>query len=296
VLDLMMQLEQQAQMAGGAVHALIGNHDAMNVYGDLRYVTPEEFASFRNSNSEKVREFFYQRQLKQLAEDPDKKAESNPDDAYRKAWLEEHPLGYFEHLLEFGPNGRYGKWIAQHNTVIQIDDTIFSHAGISPKYADVDFDTINDQIRSELKDFSKLEGGIARDPDGPLWYRGWAKEEETVLNDPLEQILKSHSARRMVIGHTPTDGTVIPRFSGRILMIDVGLSAVYGSRLACLVIEKGKAYTLHRGKRLEIPTDPGLPLLRYLKKAAALDTPPSPLLHRISALEKQLLSPLSQAP
>jgi hypothetical protein len=39
----MMNLERQAKKAGGAVHALIGNHEAMNVYGDLRYVTTEEF-------------------------------------------------------------------------------------------------------------------------------------------------------------------------------------------------------------------------------------------------------------
>ena len=41
-----MKLEKQAAAAGGAVHALIGNHEAMNVYGDLRYVSPGEFASY----------------------------------------------------------------------------------------------------------------------------------------------------------------------------------------------------------------------------------------------------------
>ena len=35
-LDLLMRLEGEAAQAGGAVHALIGNHEAMNVYGDLR--------------------------------------------------------------------------------------------------------------------------------------------------------------------------------------------------------------------------------------------------------------------
>ena len=82
VLDLMIQLEEQARSAGGAVHALLGNHDAMNVYGDLRYVTPEEFASFRDSNSEKVRESFYQRHLEQLAADPERKGEPPPGDDY----------------------------------------------------------------------------------------------------------------------------------------------------------------------------------------------------------------------
>jgi len=47
VMDLLMRLEKQAVAAGGAVHVLIGNHEAMDVYGDLRYVSPGEFASYR---------------------------------------------------------------------------------------------------------------------------------------------------------------------------------------------------------------------------------------------------------
>ncbi|MEJ2109028.1 MAG: metallophosphoesterase, partial [Acidobacteriota bacterium] len=291
VLDLLMQLEGQAQAAGGAVHALIGNHEAMNIYGDLRYVSPESYETFHDGNSEKIRDVFYQRHLKELAADPENKGGPIPNAADREAWDKEHPLGYFESRYFFGPNGRYGKWIQQHNTVIQINGTIFCHAGISPKYADMDFNTINERVRAELQDFSKLDGGIVRDEEGPLWYRGWAKESETVLGDDLNRFLESHGAQRMVIGHTPTDGAVIPRFSGRILMVDVGLSAYYGSRLACLVIDDDVAFALHRGIKLEIPTEPGLPLLQYLKKAAALDPPPSPLLPVIEKIEEQISVP-----
>ena len=44
-MDLLMNLEKQAAKAGGQVHALIGNHEAMNLYGDLRYTVPGEFAA-----------------------------------------------------------------------------------------------------------------------------------------------------------------------------------------------------------------------------------------------------------
>src|SRR5687768_13352063 len=47
IMDLLIDLEKQAKKKGGMVHVLIGNHDAMNVYGDLRYTTPEEFAAFK---------------------------------------------------------------------------------------------------------------------------------------------------------------------------------------------------------------------------------------------------------
>src|SRR5215469_10729313 len=46
-MDLLIRLEKQAGEAGGYVHALIGNHEAMNVYGDFRYTSAGEFAAFR---------------------------------------------------------------------------------------------------------------------------------------------------------------------------------------------------------------------------------------------------------
>lgn len=45
-MDLLMKLEEQAAKAGGAVHALIGNHEAMVLAGDWRYLQPEEIKSF----------------------------------------------------------------------------------------------------------------------------------------------------------------------------------------------------------------------------------------------------------
>jgi len=45
-LDLLMKLEAQAEKAGGRVHALIGNHEAMVLLDDLRYLHPGELESF----------------------------------------------------------------------------------------------------------------------------------------------------------------------------------------------------------------------------------------------------------
>src|SRR6266853_1717787 len=51
VMDLIMALEPQALKAGGGVHALIGNHEAMDLYGDLRYVTKQDYAGFQVPDS-----------------------------------------------------------------------------------------------------------------------------------------------------------------------------------------------------------------------------------------------------
>jgi len=46
VMDLLMKLEEQAPRAGGMVHALIGNHEAMVLLGDLSFTIPEEREAF----------------------------------------------------------------------------------------------------------------------------------------------------------------------------------------------------------------------------------------------------------
>jgi hypothetical protein len=45
-MDLLMALEKQAAKAGGRVHSLIGNHEAMVLMGDWRYVHPDEVKAF----------------------------------------------------------------------------------------------------------------------------------------------------------------------------------------------------------------------------------------------------------
>ncbi len=285
-MDLVMKLEEQARTAGGEVHALIGNHEAMNLYGDLRYVSPGEYAAFRDADSEKAREALYEEHQKQ-AQVP------KFDEAYRKRWESEHPLGYAEHRREFSPTGKYGKWIRRHNAVIRIDESLFLHGGISPKLADLGVRQINERVREELEAFARLESGIVQDVDGPLWYRGLAQGEEKVLEPHVQAVLKNLKLERIVIGHTFTDGAVTPRFANRVLMIDVGLARLYDPklRMSCLLIEKGKAAVLHRGKRLELPSDPGPDTLRYFKQAAALDPSPSSLGRRIADLEARLAAP-----
>ncbi|MCP5111758.1 MAG: protein-tyrosine-phosphatase [bacterium] len=277
IMDLLIRLEKQASKAGGRVHALIGNHEAMNVYTDLRYVTPEEYEAFRDGNSRRVRDHFwaqYAEEQKQISADP-------PD---KDQWYEEHPLGYFEHRFAYGPKGKYGKWIRQHNAVVKVNDSLFLHGGISPLLAASSLKEINEKVRAELEDFRLLSEGLTMADGGPLWYRGLANGDEAELGPHVDAVLANYGVSRIVVGHTPTAGTVMPRFGGKVLMIDVGLSKHHGGRLACLVIENGKPSVLHRGESMEIPSGSDAGLLEYLEKAAALDPAPSPLMSLIQKL------------
>jgi TPR repeat protein len=278
VMDLLMKLEKQAAAAGGAVHALIGNHEAMNVYGDLRYVSPGEFASYVHGG-EASREIGYgQSTIREPAR----------PEIVRVAMTTNTPAGYVEHRAAFAPDGVYGRWIRSHNSIIRINRTLFLHAGLGAKYEDWPLDRINDEVRAELNDFTKLHGGAATDEDGPLWFRGLAKDDEQTLTPLVDQLLKHFDVDRIVIGHTYAQAAITPRFGGKVVMIDIGLSRVYDNigKVGCLEIDGDHALAIHRGQKLELPKDEGADLLRYLREAAALDPKPSPLEARIGELQK----------
>jgi hypothetical protein len=259
-MDLLMTLEPQAKKAGGAVHALLGNHEAMNIYGDLRYVPATEYELYRTPKSDKVRDRF----LKLAVEDRKRKGTTPAEDeTFRKTFYNEHPLGWVEHRQAFSPEGIYGKWLRQHPVIVKINDVVFLHGGISPKYAATTIPEFNETVRGELDDLQKVENGMTADTDGPLWYRGLAELPESGLAGHVDNVLKTHGARHIVIGHTPQPA-VLPRFGGKVIIIDVGLSKVFGGPPALLIIEGTKYYALHRGQRLDLPVDGG-DVAPYLK-------------------------------
>jgi len=268
VLDLLMDLEPQARKAGGQVHALIGNHEAMDLYGDLRYVTKEDFAGFQGSNSKDLRD----RKMREAWDDLKQQGAAPADEsAWRKKFQDEHPLGWFEHRQAFQPDGKYGKWLRRQNAIIKINDAVFVHGGISEKYAALTRREINTKVREELSQFTKLAKGIVTDEQGPLWYRGMAQlpEDDKGMAELLPRVLATHQAKHIVIGHTPQIA-VLPRFDGKVIAIDVGLSKPFDGPPAFLLIEDGKYFVMHRGRRLELPVDGGN-VLEYLRSAAALE-------------------------
>lgn len=236
VIEYLIELQKQARKAGGAVHVLIGNHDAMNVYGDLRYVSAAEYREFVTPKSEKLRESYIKVRLER---------EAPADPAAAKAKIEkETPLGWVEHRRAWEPSGEFGKWTASHPAVLKVNDTLFVHAGLSPAYAAKTIEEINKAVREELTDFAKLQGGVAMAEDGPLWWRGLAQGAEEQLSAHVDTLLKNFGVARIVIGHTPTKAPIAPRFGGRVWNVDTGLSAAYGGPKDALIIEGAKVTTL----------------------------------------------------
>jgi hypothetical protein len=259
-MDLLMELEEQAEQAGGKVHVLIGNHEAMNVVGILDLVSRQEYESYTNRDSRQLREATFERYYDQMKREAKERNEEQPDkNVLRREFEAKYPLGFVEHRQAFSATGPYGKWIRGHNVAVMINGIVFSHGDWSEKMAQIGIPEVNRRVRAELSDEVPLEGGVTFDSESPLQYRGLAHTALTAASQQAEEarvsaILASLGAIRMVVGHTLTSGVIESRFSGKHISIDTGMLELYhgGHRIA-LEIEGDALRAIHDRGVVPIP-------------------------------------------
>jgi hypothetical protein len=253
----------------------MGNHEAMNIYGDLRYVTANDYASFADNKSESRRKSAYASY-----------AELNKN-ASETEWMKSHPPGFIEHREAFGSDGKYGKWLRTLPAVARVNDSIFLHGGIHPQFASWKLEKINDVVSAEikafdaykkfmaeqkialpfytldelmmaanaavekkvdvLKDFIGLGGWLSIHPDGPLWFRGYAEWSDAEGALQIQTLAEAFGVARLVVGHTPQAGQINERFGGKVYLIDTGMLAGYvnGGRASALNIQDGKVSAIY---------------------------------------------------
>ena len=317
-LDYAMALERQAPEKGGRAVFLLGNHEVMNVTGDLRYVVKENWAEFAGPDSEKKREDAWNsvvalrtRRAKQLGKtDPAIGAEA------KQAWLAAHPPGYVEQREAFGPDGVYGRWLRAHAAIVLEQGSVFLHGGVDSPQPLADIDR---RIREELATFDEdrnafvaqglilpffdlqetfqalhevLDALDARDasrgttsltseegvrrarytrflawdqwamnsPDGPLWFRGYAKWSDAEGRFQVPKILEALHADRLVVGHTVQQkGTIQVRFGGTVYEIDTGmLDGAYfpGGRASAVELAGARVTALYPGEPPQVISPP----------------------------------------
>ncbi|MDX1569861.1 MAG: metallophosphoesterase [Xanthomonadales bacterium] len=256
VIDLLRNLSEQAEEAGGQAHVLMGNHEAMNVSRDLRYADAEELAQY----------------------------------------AEFDPLGEGDgrrgHAVAFAADGPYGEWALARPLVIAVNDTLFVHGGMSEAMAGRSLEEINLGGRQALELFLESrnaliqagqidslagfgeilaatrtildppppEGDAEPEPvpeeaieaakrlmqainglpfhsDGPLWYRGNAVCHPYYENEAVDKVLDELGLKRIVVAHTTTDGNPHRRLDGRVIRIDTGMNVDhYGGQPTALEI------------------------------------------------------------
>ena len=277
IIQHLQKLEKQAKKAGGYVHLLIGNHEYMNITGDLRYVHPGEYEAFETRNSKRIRDNYYAFVVQTLEQQRETLSADGQDvshlpvidEQFKKDWYAEHPPGFVEHRLAWQPGGELFEWVAAHNTVIRINDTLFLHGGLSAELLPRSLTDINEQIRAEINR-EPYEGEALGTADfGPLWYRGLARGDELAESPALEAVLTHYGASRVVLGHTPDLNVVTPRFGGQVVIIDTGMSAYYGGHRASLLMENG-VITARHGKTQQPVPNQAEGVIPYFSRLAAL--------------------------
>ena len=244
LMDVIRGLQEQAPAAGGYVHMLLGNHEAMNLMRDLRYVNPEAYREFAEEEKKSDRRAALKSYLASLPKSADKDAAT---DAFEKKFVP----GYFARQKALNADGEYGSWLLGLPAMVKINNVLYMHGGLTEETAKLGLDAINSQLQSDLrlhlesrqvleqrgiiapwmeyidilrvkqqgqeqadklpKDLRAALDGLVGTADsqtlggeGPLWYRGGSHEDERIERDSLEATLELMGARAMVVAHSPT--------------------------------------------------------------------------------------------
>lgn len=185
ILWLLRSLEAQAQKSGGRVHVLLGNHEAMVLQGDLRYLDPKYRRLQAGPLPQPLPLLF------------------GPDSELGR-WLRARPA-----LVRLGPllfvhGGLSPELVRRGYGLAEVNRRV--RQGLDDRRGDP---------RTEF-----LMGG-----EGPLWYRGMimAGLRAGVLDTgSVAAVLKDLGAASVVVGHTP--GTRIRTYHGGLVQaIDAGI-------------------------------------------------------------------------
>jgi len=154
----------------------------------------------------------------------------------------------------FNMNSVLGNWLRTRNTIIKINDNIFSHAGISPVILNrkLSIHTINVVLRNYLAgdpgrpmpnaDLAEL----ILNEEGPLWFRGYVLDgfggSDRVTDKQVTSILNYYDADKMIIAHTEVK-KMSALFDGKIIAIDVAIRTEFAIPEA-LLIKNGEYFRL----------------------------------------------------
>ena len=274
IIEDLMRLQKEAARAHGQLIAMVGNHEAMNLTGDLRYVSAADYAGYADRRSASRRENVYNSNKTAIEMTYREKDPQMSGDAIKKAWFEAFPLGRIEHQIAWSDQGDIGRWVVKNPVVVLLDGTLFVHGGISPAYVDLSVSEINARAAAALTARNTDPAAITNDEQGPLWYRGLAQplasangethvartpdQVQPAGADQLNALLSAYGARRIVVGHTPILSGIALFQDGKLICIDTGISAVYGGTVSYLDIEDGTPVP-HAVARSSQPSKQGAP-------------------------------------
>ena len=142
VMDLLMRLRARRRQ-GGQVHVLLGNHEAMNILGDLRYVEAGEYAAYGDLESPAERA-----ELRQAWET------ANGADPAQPSTRSFRPgISAIARLFRPGPVRPMAAVAARSDL---LNETLYMHAGPSNALRGMTLQELNLRYRTALTDHLEL--------------------------------------------------------------------------------------------------------------------------------------------
>ncbi len=237
ILKFLTSLHKKAQKKGGAVYSLVGNHELMNVDGDMSYASYKNIKSFDN----------YKKKNGEIIKD-----------------------GLKARKYAFAPGNDLANFLAcTRQMALIIGSNLFVHAGIVPDIArKYNVDDLNKLLTlyllGELKsphDFNDIFASIQY---SPLWNRIFGNANGSIelcekLMKPLEQIWK---VGKIFVGHTPQISQgIVSLCDNRINLTDFGLSRGF-DKYDPVYVNTGKRNKYRNAQVLEILYDEKINVLK----------------------------------
>lgn len=181
VLWLLYHLDAQAQAAGGYLHILLGNHETMVLYHDLRYVN-KKYDVVAEKMGKTYTDMF-------------------DGNSVLGRWLRSKPVIVQVNDMLFMHGGLHPQYLTLNLRIEAVNEQYRQSLGIAKV------------LHKEQSVLSFLYGSI-----GPIWYRGYFNEP--LLDEvALDYILAEMAVKRIVVGHTSMQG-VFSHYQGRVISID----------------------------------------------------------------------------
>ena len=203
ILNFMTELHYKAQKNDGGVYSLMGNHELLNVMGDMTYVSHEnikEFTNYRTKNNSII---------------------NNPIEGRKYA---------------FKPGNNIGNFLGcTRQMALIIGSNLFVHAGIVPeiakKYKVKDLNTVLSlYLFDELNNPTHFHDIFMSSQLSPLWNRTFGTLNQTYESCKfyMEPLNKAYKVGKIYVGHTPQieDG-IHSSCNDKIWKVDNGMSRAF---------------------------------------------------------------------
>jgi hypothetical protein len=202
ILWLVYKLENQAKRNRGRVHFLIGNHELMTMFNDLRYLN-EKYQQAADIMGITVAEMY------------------GATSVFGN-WLRKLPAIVTINDLLFVHAGISKEMVDRKMKAGKVNRLFFDQiSGFKPGN------------KKQMEDVEFLTSAL-----GPTWYRGYFVDGEVYEKD-IDYILNFFKTKTMIIGHT-SQRSVSQLFGGRVYVVDSNIKE--GKNGEILIIEDGVFY------------------------------------------------------